>query len=629
MRRYCWILGVWLWSSVWAQVSIYKIRALEKPISVRHEQIKLGALIREISEQTQTPLHVGEDIADWKVTIRVQNRPAWQTLEKIAAIYDLVWRRDEAGVLTLQADAYVQRQLQEAESLLPVRDALVQQLVRHRQRAAETPFEIAVERSRALLREYAPDQSAPRSDGLLERLRQYDLLDYLLQEAQARLTQAQLERLAQGKPLLFSAKPLPNALPLGESTLEYVRVAFQEGILGVPEAHPDFQPTNWVYALDLCASPVGVLFVTDGARVLAYAPVRPRTAAWMGIQKQGSPDPRNPCWEAGDARRALEAQGYLSADDLFTQRNRPAPTSILQRAKLRETPVPQEARSFVYSSDIRVSQYLFWVAEQTDSDLIADAYQLSVRGVSRARDYRGAPYQVIQLTPQVGIVVSGSLEMRFAPPTFDGELLRFLAGSRLRSKYEDGFLMFRHEECWRLLTTELSEAQLAAFQAGATRGWTLDAFAQFVDMLTPAQRLRWETLGYGAFSDTGAAPKDNLAALRFWASLSNEQRARARQGEPIRSAELTPAQSARLEEAVDDLLSQRLHIIWQMRGLYVDDSVRTLGQILLTPADRALEFYCRETRHGRMHDAIMEFRQGARFIGAYHYRWFGQDSASR
>lgn len=629
MRRFGWIFGVCLWSSLWAQDTIYTIRALEKPMSIRHEQISLRALIQEISQQTGVPLHAGERVADWRVTIRVSNRPAWQTLEKIAAMYDLVWRRDETGILTLQADAFVQRQLQEAESLSPVRDALLQQLARHQQRAAETPFEVAVERSRALLREYAPDPSAPRSDGLLERLRQYDLLDYLLQEAHARLTQAQLERLAQGKPLLFSAKPLPNALALGESTLEYVRVAFQEGILGVPEAHPDFQPTNWVYALDLCSSPVGALFVTDGARVLVYAPVRPRATAWMGIQKPGAPEPRNPCWEAGDARLALEAQGYLSADDLLAQRNRPAPASVLQSAKLRTTPVPQEAYTFVYNPDIRVSQYLFWVAEQTDSDLIADAYQLSVRGVSRARDYRGAPYQVIQLTPQIRMPVSTPLGMQRAPASFDAELLRFLASSRLRSKYEDGFLMVRHEECWRLLTTELSESQMAALRAGVARGGTLDAFAEFVETLTPAQRRRWETLGYGAFSDSGAVPKENLAALRFWASLSDAQRARVRAGEPIRSTELTPVQNALLEAVIDDLLSQRLRLMWQMRSLYADDALRALGQLLLTPADRALECYYRETRHGRMHDAVMEFRQGARRIGAYHYRWLGQDSEPR
>ncbi|MCX7925772.1 MAG: hypothetical protein N2554_08185 [Fimbriimonadales bacterium] len=623
MRRLGWIVGMCLCWNVWAQETIYAIRALEKPVSVRHEQIALGELVRGISDQTGVALRVSERVADWKVTIRVNSRPAWQVLEKIAAIYDLVWRPDDTGALTLQADSYVQRQLQQAMSSQPVLDALLQQLAQHAQRAAETPFKDAVERSRALLREYAPDTSAPRSESLKARLRQHDLIDYLLQDAHKHLSHAQLERLAQGKPLLFSAKPLPNTLPLGESTLEYVRIAFQEGILGVPEAHPDFQPTNWVYVLDLCAAPGGLLFVTDGARVLTYPTTRSRPAVRLVAAPS---EPRNPCWDLGEARRALQAQGYLGGEDLFARHAQTVLTNPLRSPKLKETPIPQEANSFVYNPDLRVSQYLFWLAEQTDSDLIADAYHLSMRGASRARDYRGVPYQVIPLTPQIRASVSAPLGMQFSPASFDAELLRFLAGSGLSSKYEDNFLMFRHEECWRLLTTELSDAQRAALQSGATGGWTLDAFAQFVETLTPAQRRRWETLGYGAFSDSGALPKDGLAALRFWAALSDAQRARARQGEPIHAAELTPAQAARLESVIDDLLAQHLQLLWQTHAQYLPSRAREVGRLLLEPAGNALEFRYRETREGGLQTAVLEFRRGTQLLGAYAYRWRGQDS---
>ncbi|MCX7992268.1 MAG: hypothetical protein N2651_01230 [Fimbriimonadales bacterium] len=622
MRHLGWIIGVCLWSQLGAQGTIYTTRALEQPVSIRHEQITLRALIQEISEQVKVPLAVGDEIANWKVTIRVGHRPAWQTLEKVAAIYNLVWRSDEAGHLLLQADSYVLRQLQQSTTLQPALDALSQQLARHHQRAAKTPFERAVALSRALLREYAPSPNAPRSEPLQERLMQFDLMDYLLQEAHARLDQRQLERLAQGEPLLFSAKPLPNAMTLGESTLEYVRIAFREGILGVSEAHPGFEPTNWLYVINLCDSPVGLLVVTDGERVLTHAAVRSRSSVGIGVAKQISPEPRNPCLESGDASRALQAQGYLDFVESFG-REPVATRSMFHNRRLRETVVPSEANAFLYDPTVRVSQYLFWLAEQTNSDLIADAYALSVRGISRTSDYHGTPYQSIRLTPPIQVSISFPLLQEYRPASFDAELARFMAGSRLRGKYEDDFLMFRHEACWRLLATELSTAQRDALQAART----LDEFAAFVEMLTPAQRHRWETLGYAPFSDAWNAPKGGLAGLRFWASLSDEQRTRARRGETLPYTELTPFQQARYEEVADDLVKQQLRWLWDTRHPgWLAKSARGLWQLLTTPQRNTLACRYKERHDAHPASATLEFTLNDATFGVYHYSWRPQES---
>lgn len=125
-------------------------------------------------------------------------------------------------------------------------------------------------------------------------------------------------------------------------------------------------------------------------------------------------------------------------------------------------------------------------------------------------------------------------------------------------RIEGDWLLFRHARYWRLRRSELPKTLVRQMeQKTATEGLTLDDYATLASRLTPEGILRAsESTGYSFRFDR--APLQYAApALRFWASLTAEQKNMALQRQPLPYVCLTPVQQKLFYEAMVHRLHER------------------------------------------------------------------------
>ncbi len=174
-----------------------------------------------------------------------------------------------------------------------------------------------------------------------------------------------------------------------------------------------------------------------------------------------------------------------------------------------------------------VADSLRWIAQQTGMNVIADAFRVPVRPVHEGN-------------------------------TLAEWLSRFTIEEPGYLRIEGDWLLFRHAHYWRLRRSELPETLVRQMeQKSATEGLTLDDYATLASRLTPEGILRAsESTGYSFRFDR--APLQYAApALRFWASLTAEQKKMALQRQPLPYVSLTPVQQKLFYEAMVHRLHER------------------------------------------------------------------------
>ncbi len=72
---------------------------LNKPVTLQRTNQTIGNIVTTISGETQVPLVAHERVRNWRLTMVVHGKAAYEVLDLIAKMYDLMWYRREEGYL--------------------------------------------------------------------------------------------------------------------------------------------------------------------------------------------------------------------------------------------------------------------------------------------------------------------------------------------------------------------------------------------------------------------------------------------------------------------------------------------------------------------------------------------------
>lgn len=499
------------WLSLWALCTLTQTGALgqaaelpqspvlQKPVSLRLIMRPLREAIEQIASQTGGTLGVAKSIEQYKITLVVRERPAWQTLQLIAQVYGLEWRSDESEkyYLTEPTQTRAQRQRAQQAELQALQRALTERLQSY-QRAAQTDFLTlrqrieSIDAERAQLEERQPPDWIDRASQLATERAQIgaageSLLCYLLGVLSREWTRDQLRRLWNGQPLLASTTQLADAQPLPEATL------------------------RWLAAW----SP-------------AYAE-RPPQSAQMVIQWNPSKKVLSLAIVARSGEESLsfvETISLAPPDAPSAKPPKPLPESIAQ-TPLRRMPNEPPPNPPYWGKQFTLAEQLAWLADHTDLNIVADAFRLPASAPAPER---------------TALTVGDWVQQALA------------AGGLEIESPQEGWLMARHHNQAELLASEIDEPTLERFESRAATGLTIDDYAELAYLLTPAQQLRMETPNGFALRFDPAPLQSSVPALRFWASLTSNQKQAAQERQPLQYLQLSTAQQRLFWEAIENAL---------------------------------------------------------------------------
>lgn len=482
------------------RVELRTVEPLQKPVSLQLVMRPLREAVEQIAAQTGATLGVAKAIEQYKITLIVRERPAWQTLELMAQVYELEWRSDAPSryYLAESAAARTRRQRLQGARLEAVQRALEARL-RAYQQAAQTDFATlrqrleAIDAERAQLETEQPPNWTARAQQLATERAQIgiagdSLLGYLLGVVSQRWTREQWLRLLSGQPLLASTTPLPGALALPDSTLRWL------ALWSPAFAEPLPQSAQMLIRLDIQRGTLELALVArTGEQALPFT-----ESISLGVGQ-----------ETPVALSSEPIPDALAAQPLRVKPDEPAPQP------------PYWGKQFT------LAEHLAWLAAHSELNIVADAFRLPTARVEPHRNARslGDWLRDVQANEPVA--------------------LRFP---------EAGWLLVRHLRQAELLASEIDEPTLARFEARASEGLTLDEYAELAYALTPAQQQRLEQPHGYALRFDPTPLQSNAPALRFWASLSPAQRQAARERQPLEYPQLSALQQRLFWEALENAL---------------------------------------------------------------------------
>ena len=508
--RICAVLcGVVFWSGLLAQEArlqddsrLHETLAIEKPFA------SLREMLRTVQEATGVPLYADRAIAEDKVCILTRERPAHEILTRLAQTLRYAWQPSTDGNgyrLTQPASerareqsllrAYEQARLDAIQK--PLREVM-QLLRRHNrqqlEKLAEDPNSRLSPEAHALLK-WAVDET-PVALGL---------------HALATLPGSVLQRLAHGEPIAFSSHPkfgeFPMPQPLRRKVVEFCRPVPEEAI-----------------------QKAAVRFFVDPKRVVL------RCALVFDTNLPDSGDWNDISFRYIAIRRFVNGKTELIHifDIMHTLvRSEEVIARHPQSAVWREwhseaeafralKSTPTRAPVLTIPEPIRRSPLVALIryAREHGLDLYADAYRIRLLlGNERER------------TPQTDFEQARS---QFFWVRLEGDAL-----------------MARYRAYPLLRSSEIPESLLEPLERKlrAKQEITLDEWATFATQLTPMQIARaegWIRLAEQPTDHETLVPLENLVvvlpALRFWASLSPQQRQAALEGERLLPERMTPKQ---------------------------------------------------------------------------------------
>jgi hypothetical protein len=486
MRRWGVLVGLWLVSGALAQeVRLQEDARLQETLAIQEPFAPLHELLRTVQDATGVPLYADRAIAEDKVCVLTRERPAHEILTRLAQTLRYAWQPSTDG------NGY--RLVQSASER-----AREQSLLRAYEQARLDAIQKPLREVMQLLRRYTRQQLEQLAADPQSRLspEAHALLKWAVDEtpvalglhALATLPDSVLQRLAHGEPIAFSSHPkfgeFPMPQPLRRKVLELYHSVPENSVLKA-EVVFFVEPRTLILK---CAVRV------DTGRIESttfFEVMYPSQTAEQILAQH----PQSAVWREWHS----EAEAFRALKSTPTR----APMPI----------VPEPIRRSPLVALIRY-------AHEHGLDLYADAYRLRLfLGDERER------------TPQVDFERARN---QFFWVRLEGETL-----------------MARYRAYPLLRPSEIPEPLLEPLERKlrAKQEITLDEWATFATQLTPMQIARasgWVNLaGQPVFHET-LVPMENLVvvlpALRFWASLSPQQRRAALEGERLLPERMTPKQ---------------------------------------------------------------------------------------
>ena len=468
---------------------------LQKAVTLHLANALLDEVAQELSKRTGVAFTVDPALQEEKATLLVKDKPAWQVLEKLTTLLDLrCERRGEAYHLFPDPKAIQQeRATLEWERNALRRDA--EKILQQWSQAVREDYLSLVAKRRAveeemerLEREKPPGWQDQR-DALAKRshlLSGVSLHQYLAGWCYRRFPASVWRPFWDGEVLWFSTGEEPNTLPLPPDAL------------------------RWVTLLDPNAQLVhfGIRFDRQQKRLLFYLrthsaqPAETSVDIDFSVNEEGIPP---------DASLQIPLhQRWLSWC---------SPEEALERDPRLKRRIQRRSVSSDWRSPAMIADWLQRFVMYSGFNVVADSFRLFEPLIEQGDTL---------------------IEWLRASPIWDAGYLRV----------EEDWLLFRHWRYWQLKRSELPERLVRAMERTAQEeGVSLDDYAALASHLTSEgmARLVWREY---LFRFDHAPLQHAAPALRFWASLTADQKKAALQRQPLPYLSLTPAQQTLFREAM-------------------------------------------------------------------------------
>ncbi|BCW97055.1 MAG: hypothetical protein WHS44_05180 [Fimbriimonadales bacterium] len=525
MRLVAVFFGLLALGGLWAQEArLQNDSRLQATLKLEKPFTTLRETLAAVQEATGVPLYADRAIADDKVCVLTRERPAHEILTRLAETLRYTWQ------LSTDGNGY---RLAQTASERAREGELLRAYERARADAFRKPlFEMAHllrRHDRAQLERLNRETLTPEVRRYLE-LAQGDERLYLAGRALASLPDAALNQLAQGEPIVFSSPPRRGAFPMPPELRAKAFAGWEETPLPVQAVEIVFE-----------ASPEAHGLVYRERVVQGREAERSLTQMHIAL------------WELHDWERTLEAhpqnrvwREWRSEADAF---------NALTPARAR-TPlvIPEPIRRSPLAT-------LIAYAREYGLELYADAYRIRpAREMGRDR----APLWTIE-----------SLRERV-----------------FWLRLEEGALLARHRDYYLLRPSEVPESALAPLEQKIRAGQevALDEWANLAVGLTPLQAARAQEhirVGGMPVAHETLAPLENLIAilpaLRFWMSLTPQQRNAALNQEWLPFQQLSPRQrelfALALEAPLPDGVSRQRYAVYESAPGAVSLEIGAQGEV--------------------------------------------------
>jgi hypothetical protein len=482
------LVGVALASPGQAPLALAKEPALARPARIQANLRSVASLLSELSQKHGVALRASAEAAERKVALQVERRPLGWTLDRVADVLDLEWRREGGGYLLVQtpesaldwararAEAHARRRAEWR--------AAIERLARAGgAKLSEVQSELfRFENEAEGLRQTRPPGWSDRLARLQVRLAELRALAEPAAFALAHVARnhrAELEAVLLGqRELLASSSPLPGVLSLPPEALPE---AWREGkslvLLTARWSGEDLEVG--LHAAGEGAHPAESHFLST-----VSLPLPLPHFLTLFENKGGEPPPRFAAW--GMSRANLQAA--LAGKTIPFKRGPDRPF---------KTPL-----------DLFIQ-----VSQLSQTDFVADAFH------ARTPTEVGGPSDLAEFwTAQMGGTHGPWVQV------------------------VDGAVLYRHAEPWIRAPAEIPESRLEALRKRleAPQAGILEIAAEFVGGLTEAQK---DHLGLFPPFRPGE-PLDRLSraadVLTFWSRLSSSEKASALRHEVVAFEALSP-----------------------------------------------------------------------------------------
>lgn len=492
---------------------------LRKPVTVRQKMVLLADLLREIGRQTGVSLTCTRESSADKLTVFVQEKPASEVLTHIATLMMGEWRKTKEGY-SLSQKAQAQKweeellawdrenRLQKARKTVETYmmhsemdyAELVRQVRQQREakRAGEPP-NVLVTPGGEQMRLVGPISSSGEDDYA-------ELHNYLLGRTLKGFTRAQWQAFWRGEVFVAATFDLPGALRLPPETLEWLQQSVQ---LGLPYEQDELAEAIRGQRLSEAVSTqhVLLLFALDEqagsvrTKIARYIPELPEPLTFGSISSAAILTTKQPLHQL-EEHPCLQHWAQWQTDPRSPSSPKWLASKIVPNPNAPK-PVSKYSRSLLPHPPFTLADYLQWLSQNTSINIIADAYRTAWNA------YADLPFHVTGETV--------------------GDWLQRIANSSRKAWWhaEDGWLLVKHADFWRLRPTELPETTVRQIEKKIAQeqiDTLLDDYAALAGSITPAHRYRSQIQGGYAVQFPIFSVQDHLPFLRFWASLNRVQK---------------------------------------------------------------------------------------------------------
>lgn len=477
---------------------IEKDGRLAGQISAHEAIVSLESLTADLGKKTGVPLTVKKALADRKVTVVFQNRPAVEAMRMIGTAMLMQWRPTKDG--GYQLDLQDRAASEERQTEIFERDLLHRSML-------DSFKEI-----KRLTQFASEEERLGEADSLQSEFkRRLQAGEEASSPAMSRLARTMSAIRSLG--MLALAKPLAGDAATNEAALLAGRTIFSSTVKEDGVTHLDIDPYKKLMSNFDPKEGIGMITFDPGWNVLRFefrfqsgenTGVGGLGGSWQVILDEDEPSPL-------DKRMAAWSAEVSDPAVLKTALGSPIP------------PVDPGYLIKAYSN----AEHLVYLADQAKVPVVADAFRNPVS------EQNWFPGETVQEW------LGNFNRDRKAYPFF-------VKSGHVRT--EKGWLMFRHRRWWRELPGEISERILlpleARYKAGQPIG--LEEHANFVAQLSDRQalRLREPSSFLARFRKGGIFAA--VPALRLYGALSGSERAAVR-GDGFNLARLSPARQIAIE----------------------------------------------------------------------------------